>query len=287
MGGTRYVGASLVSVLREKYTAFVIKTFSRANLSSREGCHIQGDREDWLGVFREIVDFEPEIVIDFLCFAPDDFKPIEEAFKRNSGIGKPFHYFVMSSFFVYNRTGFRGPFGKIVELSESELAESDAYTRGKMLADREISRSGFFSNIAIFRLPFIFSADDYTGRFQSLCFLAAQREKAYECKNDFFFSMISRHSLVRVLEEHVIQPSSGIFDISNSGFSDLIGLQRMVGTVVERLGIHAGSVESRTLALKFPYMVKTNLALPQSDAVSTASLESEVTREAEIFFSSI
>ena len=87
---------------------------------------------------------------------------------------------------------------KKLDLNSREDIISDNYTKNKIEMEIVLSSSEFFKNISIVRFPYIFSYDDYTNRFQSLCELAI-RKKASNKKNKFKFSMISKDSAAEAL----------------------------------------------------------------------------------------
>ena len=109
---------------------------------------------------------------------------------------------------------------KKLDLNSREDIISDNYTKNKIEMEIVLSSSEFFKNISIVRFPYIFSYDDYTNRFQSLCELAI-RKKASNKKNKFKFSIISKDSAAEALMSILAEKPLGIVDPCNPGCANI------------------------------------------------------------------
>ena len=106
------------------------------------------------------------------------------------------HYIVISSFFVYKYFSLN-LYKKKKKINKELLNSSinDTYTKIKLRWKHYWHSQNFFQKSTIVRLPFIFSNDDYTKRFQYFCKLAASKPEDF-FDNNFSFSMISKNSAV-------------------------------------------------------------------------------------------
>jgi dTDP-4-dehydrorhamnose reductase len=160
-----------------------------------------------------------------VCFDHGDGLGITKLFDSGfmASVG---HYIMVSSFFVYNSST-----KPDMEFSGDLEEIGDGYTRRKIEAENGIHQSELFKSTSILRLPFVFSHDDYSGRFQKFC-MAVSRKQIGQPENSFRTSMISKDDAASLLANLVVGPPIGFADGSNEGCLSLYEIaQEIAGTL--------------------------------------------------------
>ena len=107
----------------------------------------------------------------------------------------------------------------------------------------------------ILRLPFIFSADDYSNRFQRLCELSLKGSESI-IEPRFKYSLVRKddaaEAIIKILKSNCI----GITDLSNVG---CITSKELLETVNRSLALNKDSGSSKPE--DFPYFVLRNICL--------------------------
>ena len=167
LGGTRYLGKAIANQI--KNDDFEIATLSRSeHLTSIK--NFVCDRKDNAEIKNILRYFKPNIILDMINFDKGDSEGISNIYYEGC-IRDLDHYIMISSFFVYNYFEYQ-------IFSEKKVNENfehnniDGYTQGKIESEVTLYNSKLIEITTILRLPFIFSSDDRTNRFQSLCKLA-------------------------------------------------------------------------------------------------------------------
>ena len=106
---------------------------------------------------------------------------------------------------------------------------------------------------SIIRLPFIFSADDYTNRFQDICEISI-REILNEFVSNFRYSLISKNDAAKAIISLLDKKPLGIIDLSNKGH---VTDKQILKTLFECSPLSLD--RSINLERDFPYKVKKYL----------------------------
>jgi nucleoside-diphosphate-sugar epimerase len=223
LGGTRFFGRSAAAKLMDK--GHEVVTVSRTTLSDSPIRHKVCDRKVLSSLQQIICREKPSAILDMVCYDSMDGEGIASLFE--SGVMSDVtHYLMVSSFLVYNvGTPQEGLF------SGDPLTISHGYTRRKIEAEIRLFSSKSFKKMTILRLPFIFSHDDYSNRFQRLC-LAVLENRIGIPNNSFRTSMISKNDAADLLVSVIDGPPLGIVDGSNSGSLTLYEIAQVVATAL-------------------------------------------------------
>jgi len=190
IGGTRYIGPALLEMLGNENSISAIGTVSRSDEKHDPIIHFIGDRKNTQVLHQILNDFQPNIIIDMVCFDGDDVDGIIDAFDK-AYLTCLEHYIVVSTFFVYNIFNIDDFREKPLEDIDVKNEIVDSYTLGKIALENRLHKSSLMEVSSILRLPFVFSSDDYTGRFQKICVLSSQNNNSI-LDGGFRFSMISK-----------------------------------------------------------------------------------------------
>ena len=168
LGGNRYVGKSLLKLLKKKDNENIVYSLSRNKNIDNIQNHFLGDRQNIDNLEYIFKDIRPDVLIDMICYSRNDLQGILHL--KDKGFLKSLkHYIVISSFFVYKY--FSLNLYKEEKINKELLNSSinDTYTKNKIEMETLLAQSELFQKSTIVRLPFIFSNDDYTKRFQYFC----------------------------------------------------------------------------------------------------------------------
>lgn len=210
-------------------------------------------------------------------FSKDDSLSILNIFKRNK-MEYLDQYIVVSSFFVYKYY----PLDRFREnklSSQIKLPSSiDQYTKGKIEMELTLYNSKLFSKTTVLRLPFIFSFDDYTNRFQNLCKAAISQEYS-KFNKKYKISLISKITAVKSIIKIIINKKFGFIDISNLGNLTSYELAKKISllnfNIVEDFKQDNIKVE--------PYIVDRDLILKTNKIFVEETLEDQLIQEVNLF----
>lgn len=215
IGGTRYIGPELLTMLGKESTISAIGTVSRSDEKHDSTIHFIGNRKNTQVLHQILNDFQPNIIIDMVCFDGDDVDGIIDAFDK-AYLTCLEHYIVVSTFFVYNLFDIDDFREKPLEDIDVKNEMVDSYTLGKIALENRLHKSPLMAVSSIFRLPFVFSSDDYTGRFQNICELSSQNNNSI-LDGGFRFSMISKTFAAAGINYLATHKPVGITDYACTG----------------------------------------------------------------------
>ena len=280
LGGTRYFGKASVALLLKSITLTSVKTLSRSKQNGDDKSHIICDRKNISELHLVFRNFRPNVIVDMINFSRDDSKELVKAYS-NGLLTSLKHYIMVSSFFVYNHFDLKEFQEKKLDLSLVKADKVDNYTYQKIEAESTLYESQLMDLTSILRLPFVFSSDDYSGRFQSICDISKQGNlKAIE--NSYRYSMISKSLAARCIEYLCTSSPQGIVDFANSG---CVTTEEMVQIIRDSLGLDSKVNDSELKQL--PYIVDRDICIQSFKIKINQSLESAIREEANEYFSSI
>jgi len=241
IGGTKYIGLELIKHLQD----FEVHICSR-KLTFYEGINEKvmdrKSKKELLGAVRNI---QPEIILDMICYDQQDATDMSDILTKNVPCLE--HYIMISTFFMYKYSYDLG------ELSEITLGEiNDGYTRGKYLAEKTIFNSGFFEKVTIVRFPFVFSHDDYSGRFQHMLKMVLENRKVWVDNKKCSF--IAKTDAAQSLKKLIYRKPQGIINISNEG---CIALKDMYSLIADTCDVEIEYVGGE----RDVYQIKSDLCL--------------------------
>ena len=275
LGGTKYVGLGLAKYMQIDSCFPQVFTLSNKKLKNKN--HFYLDRNNIKGLETVLLDFKPDIVIDFICYSKNDIKIILDLYNKGS-LKTLQHYIVISTFFVYNYFSLNNFREKKLKHNNKIEKIRDTYTRNKIEMEILLSRSKLFDTTSIIRLPFIFSWDDYTKRFQALCENPWNNE-IENSRNLFKFSMINKQTAIEGITKLIKLSPMGIIDLSNIGCLNLEEISKIIN--------HKKNISRKKIFRKhttLPYMLKNNICLNSKKIIIKKKLSEAIEEEAEIYF---
>lgn len=270
IGGTRYAGRSLLESCAG-FPAFTeVQVVSRRPVAMNGISSVVLDRKDETGLRSAISASAPDVVIDMICYDGADAAAMARL-EEDGTLRSVRHYLVVSTFFLNQHGALE--FGVSASSDKAEIAGiQDGYTRRKAEMEFQLAHSPLHDRSTILRLPFIFSRDDYTNRFQTFCHLA--RCNPVEAFADGpRFSMIEKTDTAAAILTLASQAPHGLCTVCNSG--------SVSGRELARLIVEEGGRESvYHEAVEMPYAVTKDLELVCPPEISLRSLRSAVIEEA-------
>ena len=250
LGGTRYLGRSIVTKTAD--TGYFVATLSRSNHET-SAKHFICDRKNTRELSDILSAYDPHIIIDMVNFEQKDSQDISALYDQ--GCCKSLrHYVMISSFFVYNEFDHTNYSERQLD-SHFDLLNTDGYTRRKIEAEMALYDSRIMDISTILRLPFIFSADDYSQRFQKLCEFAMAQDLT-KLDNLLNFSLLRKEdaaiNIIKIIESDPI----GIADLSNQGCVTSQELAQMLKQALNPLPASKSISE-----IVFPYSVNKSICL--------------------------
>ena len=250
-GGSRYAGEALVRRLVLEGNRVTVATRSPETLSDLCVTIHRTDRKSGAEVAALLQRVKPEIIIDMICFDADDVNALLE------GCTPPVlkqltHYIMVSTFFVYHHlNNHEAP---VTAIPETE----DRYTQNKMTAEQILMAGPLASRLTIARLPFILSADDYTGRFQTAIAQVKSGRVRLTSEDRLAMHIIGKEDAAAALTALAYQPPQSIIDLANPGIITAETLYREIASALEiPLDIQRSSESSEA-----PYQVACPITLP-------------------------
>lgn len=277
IGGTRYLGPEIKKCLANNARVEKIATLSRSPVKIDGNHHFICDRKIVEELGAAIGKFAPDIIIDTVNYCAEDAAGMLRL-EQQGILENVKHYIVLSSFFVYRylpETTFSEQ--PILELPDLNKCP-DRYTVGKVEMEHAISNSYLMSKTSIIRLPFIFSWDDYTGRFQSVCNSLIKRNPANK-GNRYNFSMIRKKFAASCIMEITSQPAQGIINAANQGFVNIWTMANLIGSSRKHFKLTA-----RGNSCKNPYELDLDLKTQTKKIKIKESVTSGILKEANKFF---
>lgn len=266
LGGTRFFGRTAAAKLLDK--GHEVVTASRTALTDSPMRHKVCDRKILSSLQELIYCEQPNAILDMVCYDSKDGEGIASLFA--SGVmSNVTHYLMVSSFLAYNvDTPQEGLF------TGDPLTISHGYTRRKIEVESRLFSSKSFKKMTVLRLPFIFSHDDYSNRFQRFC-LAVLENRVGIPNTSFRTSMISRNDAADLLVSVLDGSPLGIADGSNSGCLTLYEIAQVVATALRATVSPSNHDDLSTI-----YSLERDLCLSSKKTGKLRSLAEAITLEA-------
>lgn len=275
LGGTRYLGKSIVNKI-ENNSSFDISTLSRSKTKTNIK-HFVCNRKNTSELKKILINFNPNIILDMINFDGSDSNQISELYKSKI-LNKLSHYIMISSFFIYNYFDYK-------LFSEKKINNNydnkfiDTYTKQKIESEIELYSSEIMNITTILRLPFIFSADDYTNRFQRLCDLSRNCNSAF-FNSKFKFSLIRKDDAANAIIKIFNLNPKGIVDLSNKGYATNKKLIQALTKSLFQKKFNKYDNENN-----FPYLVNKDICLNSKKMTINLPIIEAIKNEAEIYWS--
>jgi len=250
LGGTRYLGKAIVNQISKKI--FEIATLSRSE-EKTDVKHFVCDRKNSCELKKVFVHFSPNIILDMVNYDRGDSQGISDLYEQGF-ISELNHYIMISSFFVYNHFDYH-------LFSEKKLTENfnlnniDGYTKRKIQSEVRLYTSNLMDITTILRLPFVFSADDYSNRFQRLCELSLIGNESI-VEPSFKYSLVRKDDAAEAIIKVLNSNSIGITDLSNVGY---VTSNKLLDTVKDSADLIKGNRNHEIWS--FPYFVEKDICL--------------------------
>lgn len=199
-----------------------VVTVSRTPTTDTIFRHRVCDRKNHIALETLLKEEKPRAILDMVCFDGNDGANMA----RLCGMGAldcVQHYLMVSTFFLYNyfearESAFVGDLTSIL----------DGYTFRKGEAEASIQSSMLFEKSSILRLPFVFSYDDYSGRFQRFCKMVQRGHITTLQDRPWQTSMICMHDAAQTIAAIVQSRPQGYLDASNLGCLTLAEISRII-----------------------------------------------------------
>jgi nucleoside-diphosphate-sugar epimerase len=250
LGGTRYLGRLIAKQLLKEQ--FQIATLSRSQHAVGVK-HFICDRKDTAELGKIFRYFNPNIILDMVNFDQSDAKGITSLHEQGC-LKNLNHYIMISSFFVYNYFDYQIFSEKKLDRNYDQ-ANIDGYTKRKIESEMTLYDSTLMAITTMLRLPFVFSADDYSNRFQNLCKFVLANHKPI-VKDSFKYSLLRKQDAAEAIIKVINSNPMGISDLSNSG---CVTNQKLI----DELKIVLISVQGDSILEEdsLPYSVNRNICL--------------------------
>jgi len=274
LGGTRYLGKAIVNKIK-KDKNFKVATLSRSKVIS-DIKHFVCDRKNSYKLKEIFTNFSPNIILDMINFDGEDSQEILNLYEQRS-LSELSHYIMISSFFVYNHFDYKNFSEKKINCEFDQL-KIDQYTKHKIDSEINLYSSKLMDITTILRLPFVFSADDYTNRFQRLCEISL-KENNMIFKSPFKYSLIRKDDAVEAIIKIFNIKPAGIIDLSNTGYVTNKKL-------VEVLSNYGNSIKKNQKKEEesFPYFVNKDICLSSQKMTIDLTIFEAVIKEAEKYW---
>ena len=254
LGGTRYLGKAIASRIAKEN--FETATMSRSDTPTTQK-HFVCDRKDTSELKRVLVHFNPHIILDMVNYDQGDSAKICDLY-RQGWCESLIHYIMISSFLVYNHFDY-GAYAEMKLSNNFDQEKIDGYTRRKIESEVTLYNSKLMAISTILRLPFVFSSDDSTNRFQNLCELALNDDNlnhdlsaGYQLKYSLLRKDDAAESIIKVINSDPI----GIADLSNHGCVTSSELLEII-----KISLRQRKLNKKSKILDFPYFVDKEIYL--------------------------
>ena len=277
LGGTKYIGKELYKSLRKKN--FDIYTLSRTPNIYKTKSHFVCERKNKKKLNIVLQLLRPNIIVDMINFDDEDSSIITELY-NNDQLSFLNHYIVISSFLVYEYFNYKNYKEKELDLKKIKKPPFINYSFKKILMEIQLYNSSLMNLTTIIRFPYVFSHDDYTGRFQKICELA-KYEFLDKINEGNKFSMISKSTAVQGIEYVILKSIKGIIDFSNLGSTSNIEIIKFL----QSLKIFNKLKEIKQHGqLNFPYQISKDIITFSSKLPIKKSLKSQLKKEAKLYY---
>lgn len=250
LGGTRYLGKAIVKKIKKN--EFEIATLSRSP-EKTDIKHFVCDRKNVYELKKVFSLFGPNIILDMINFDREDSKSISDLYQQGF-ISDLSHYIMISSFFVYNHYDYK-LFSEKKLTENFKLSDIKNYIKHKIQSEIRLYNSNLMNITTILRLPFVFSADDYSNRFQRLCELSLIGNDTL-VEPTFKYSLIRKDDAAEAIIKVLQSNSIGITDLSNFGH---VTSKKLLETVKSSTAQIKNNLDHETGS--FPYTVEKDICL--------------------------
>ena len=266
LGGTRYLGLETANLLVD--SGHKVTVVSRKKAINGDISYIKCDRKNLIKLKKVIVQTKPDCILDMICFDQNDAIDINKIFSDGS-LDLLSHYVMVSTSLIYNYAD------KNESVFDGVIPNnSDKYTKNKNKAEIELYKNKFFSKITIARLPFVFSFDDYTERFQTFCEMSLS-SKPIDLNNKVHISMVSKKDAAKCLSLLLFKKPMGFVDVANDGCMSLSKLAMVI-----KKSCYAMSNSNFFKNKKIPYQTERSICMRSNKIESLRPLGIAIAEEA-------
>lgn len=262
-GGTKYIGKSLVEFL--KLTPYKVYVFCRVEKQEENINFIRCDRRNEEKVKRYLLTIMPDVIIDMICFTKNDMQIVLNSLNQLTQLK---HYIMVSTFHVYNFMNERE-----TQFNKDTCEIEDDYTRNKIEAENQLCKSNIYKKSTIVRFPFVFSHDDYSGRFQKLIKMTENDKPQIDT---FCCSLISKEDASKFLLYAIRSKPLGFVDVSNANCISFIEILKLIASTYNR------NIEVTNGVNKI-YPLKRDICLNSAKIGKLKGIEESILNEVEKF----
>ena len=280
LGASGYMGKPLFKKLKESNDFSKIYTISRSDYLPNKENHFVCDIKNKDFFFSILKKINPNVIIDLINFSEEDSIRIVEAYESNI-LPSLKNYVVASSFFVYQYFDLNIFNEEKLDSSLLSKKADSNYTVRKIQMECELYKSDLFNISSIVRLPYVFSYDDRTGRFQDMCKISINKDRKL-LNNKFKFSMISKSSAVSGLHYLGSHKPCGLIDLSNIGCISSFKISEIIYNEN-----YVSSIKNLALEKDSPYLPLKNLCIQTNKVPKSMSLVDALKYESKLYFKNI
>lgn len=280
LGASGYMGKPLFAKLKDSNNFTKIYTICRSDYSLNKENHFVCDIKNKNLFFSILKKINPNVIIDLINFSKEDSIRIVEAYESNI-LPSLKNYVVASSFFVYQYFDLNIFNEKKLDSSLLSKRPHSNYTVRKIQMECELYKSELFNISSIVRLPYVFSYDDRTGRFQDMCKISINKNRKL-LNNKLKFSMISKSYAVSGLHYLGCHKPCGLIDLSNIGCISSFKISEIIYNEN-----YVSSIKNLALEKDSPYLPSKNLCIQTNKVPKSISLVDAIKYESKLYFKNI
>lgn len=274
LGGTRYLGKTVVNQIK-KDKRFEIATLTRSE-EIADVKHFVCDRKNSRELKKIFEKFRPNIILDMINFDKKDSQEISDLYDQEC-LGELHHYIMISSFFIYNHFDYK--YFSEKKINENfKKAHVDKYTKNKIESELNLYSSKLMDITTILRLPFVFSADDYTNRFQRLCEISLKGNEAIS-NSRFKYSLLRKDDAAEAIIKIFNSNPFGIIDLSNVGYATN---EKLIKTLYEYVTLTKNN--HNEVEVSFPYFVNRDICLRSQKMIIDLPIFEAIKNEAKKYW---
>jgi|TARA_B110000879_G_scaffold54699_1_gene77343 dTDP-4-dehydrorhamnose reductase len=277
LGASGYMGEPLLKELKENSYFSEVFSISRNEIGLDKENHFVCDIKNKESFRLALKTIKPNVIIDMINFSGEDSNRIIEIYEEGI-LDSLDHYVVISSFFVYKYFDLNIYREKQLDILKLNREISDNYSQRKVEMECALYKSQLYTISSIVRLPYVFSHNDKTGRFQSMCKVSTESDRT-SLDNKTKFSMISNSFAVNSLSYISCHEPCGIVDLANTGcltsfeISEIICNKNFIN-----------SLKSLSKVEDNPYMLAKSLCIETNKVPKKSSLVESIKYESERYF---